>query len=291
MFSSLSRRAIFQDQHLRHIQNDMRLRTFKSAAALQGKYYSGVTTMKIERRFERKVTKDVEAEMSRMKRREARKEPLLTFYKNKAFKNAEFQLRIGFVLSRIPELKGKGLAVVKLKISEDAQLLEIFWGCSKSIYKENIDALSAILKQQENVFAGLMKEEFGECPHFQFVFDKEYHWERGLDAMHEKIEQELVDATEKVSVMDELRELTLENDAGELDRSLILKQLKLASEKQEAAHKHQFDPEHIKKFKEEYELSIAQHGAKEKKELRTNIKKFLNKRNSLKSNQAPGLRE
>ena len=42
------------------------------------------------------MRKDVEAEMSRLKRRVRRKEPLLTYYKNKAFKDAEFQLRIGF---------------------------------------------------------------------------------------------------------------------------------------------------------------------------------------------------
>ena len=261
---------------------------------LQGsRYYNPKISLTMMKNATKNLERSLQYEIERQKKELARRGPRTvaknpTLYDNRRTKvfNRQFQENIGFVMSSISELLGKGLTVTKVSVTTDFSEVRVFWVCTagqEETVTNLLETYAVKIKQDIKEVSGL-----GLVPRIQWIHDQSYILQREMDKIFEKVKNNEVHLNlpddDGVNVWKVCYEsLQLECDGSGLDRDNILTRIETEKNKKEALHRSpsQYTQED---FQAVYRESIHRNGLENKLLIKDNIRKFLtNRKKMLKS--------
>ena len=288
--------------HLQHLQHHVMQfyftrRCLQTSAMLQGsRYYNPIVSLTMMKNAMKNLERSLQNELERQKKELARRGPRTvaknpTLYDNRRTKvfNRQFQENIGFVMSSIPELLGKGVTVTKVSVTTDFTEVRVFWVCTAEkdeTVTNLLETYAAKIKQDIKEVSGL-----GLVPRIQWIHDQNYILQREMDKIFEKVKNNevhlnLPDDDDDVNVWKVCYEsLQLECEGSGLDRDNILTRIETEKNKKEALHRSpsQYTQED---FQTVYRESIHRNGLENKLLTKDNIRKFLtNRKKMLKSRE------
>lgn len=235
--------------------------------------------MKRIRRVQGEMDKKIEKEIERIKRAKLRRKSLVDFYRISSLQREEFKTKIGLVLLKIEELRGLGMIITNLEVHPEETGFKIMWSCKTAGDENNMELISRILTKKEMLIRDLIRVDVGELPMYNFVYDESFIWEIEKDSLFEKIGQD-VKTEDENKLLNQLKEIQLEDDIGGVSREDLLSQVQQSKDKESGMLR--VDHQQIEQFQTDYQMIVSHHGAQEKKAIKKQIVKFLAKRNSLK---------
>jgi len=209
--------------------------------------------------------------IERLRKKKEKKDVLQRFYARSAVINKKFISDVAQVLKGYPELRGLGMVVTKTKVDVNFTTLQVYWSSGKMEQEEKI---SAILVSKEAEINRKVREVLGEIPVLAFINDVNYTSSGTMELLFNKVKTE---TEPEGDLIDQLGEISLESQVGQVDRSQLLSGIAAAQSRSRAEHR--IDLEKEEAFKADYMRSVDQHGGEAKKETRRRIKQFLNQRN------------
>ena len=243
-------------------------------------------TKNLERSLQYELERQRKEQLRRGPRTQA-KNPLL--YDNRRTKvfNRQFQENIGFVMSSLPDLLGKGIRVTKVNVTGDFSEVRVFWVSSaehKEIVSSLLESYGAKIKHDIKATSGL-----GYVPRIQWVHDQNFVLDQQMDKLFEKVKNSeiyLQGPDEAIDVWKVASEsLELESDGAGLDRDVLVGKIETAISKKQALHRSQSQYS-AEDFQTVYRETINRNGLQNKIMVKNNIKKFLLSRKKMLKNNS-----
>ena len=196
--------------------------------------------------------------------------------------NRQFQENIGFVMSGIPDLQGKGISLTKVNVASDFSEVRVFWVSSseqEEVVSNLLESHGAKIKQDIKAVSGL-----GFVPRIQWIHDQNFVFHQKMDKIFEEVKSSeiyLKGPEETIDVWKEASEsLELESDGAGLDRDILIGKIETEMNKKQALHRSQTHYS-AEDFQTVYRESINRNGLQNKIMVKNNIRKFLTSRKKM----------
>ena len=271
------------------------LRYFHTASVRHSsRFYNPKISQTVMKNATKNLERSLQYELERQKKEQLRrgprtqaKNPLL--YDNRRTKvfNRQFQENIGFVMSSLPDLLGKGIRVTKVNVTGDFSEVRVFWVSSaehKEIVSNLLESYGAKIKHDIKATSGL-----GYVPRIQWVHDQNFVLDQQMDKLFEKVKNSeiyLQGPDEAIDVWKVASEsLELESDGAGLDRDVLIGKIETEISKKQALHRSQSQYS-AEDFQTVYRETINRNGLQNKIMVKNNIKKFLLSRKKMLKNNS-----
>ena len=242
-------------------------------------------TKNLDRSLQYELERQKKEQLRRGPRTQA-KNPILYDNRRTIVFNRQFQENIGFVMSSIPDLLGKGISVTKVNVTSDFSEVRVFWVSNPEqveIVSNLLESHGTKIKQDMKAVSGL-----GFVPRIQWIHDQKFVLNQQMDQIFEKVKNSdifLKGPEESLDVWKVASEsLALESNGGGLDRDLVMGKIEREMMKKQALHRSQSQYS-AEDFQTVYRESINRNGLQNKILVKNNIRKFLtNRKKKLKNN-------
>ena len=271
------------------------LRYFHTASVRHGsRFYNPKISQTVMKNATKNLERSLQYELERQRKEQLRrgprtmaKNPIL--YDNRRTKvfNRQFQENIGFVMSSIPDLLGKGISVTRVNVTNDFSEVRVFWVSSpeqEEIVSTLLESQGAKIKQDIKAVSGL-----GLVPRIQWIHDQKFVLNQQMDKIFEKVKNSeiyLKVPDEPIDVWKEASEsLELQSDGAGVDRDVLIGKIETAISKKQALHRSQSEYS-AEDFQTVYRESINKNGLQNKILVKNNIRKFLTSRKKMLKNSS-----
>lgn len=251
---------------------------------MYGKYYNPKISLTMAKNAKRHMDRMAMEEVKRKLKEAARqgprmvpKNPIMYDDNRTNVFNRKFYESIGFVMSQITDLLGKGICITKVNVTHDFSEVRVFWVAKE---EKEVEVTRLLQDHGKIIRKGMMEAAgLGKLPMIVYVMDSNYLFTTHMDRLFDKLDVGPVSEAEE-NVWREVEQLEVGSDGGGLRRDDILGSVQKALLKSKALHRGKYSEE---QFQTVYRETIQRHGGAHKLEVKNNIRKFLVGRN--KANQ------